>query len=147
MANVTIFKKRQIWWMQYRNNGTRVRKSLSTKNEKTAHKLARIQEDKILLGECEGHKGRIQFDAFWEVFLPFTTTSKRRKTVDNEIRIWKRFSEWLKSKGMKYLDQITPVVFEKYRLSLLNLGLSQSTVNIAHRHLVSILMFAVRHGN
>ena len=131
---------------RYRINGIRVRKSLSTKNEIIAKRKAKYQEQKLLKGESEGFRGRTQLESFWNEFLPFAKSTKRPKTVDNDCRIWQRFSNWLAIRNIKYVDQITSQLFETYRLYLQNEGLQKNSINIAHRHISSILSFAVRQG-
>ena len=146
MVNVTIYKKRDIWWMQYRINGTRVRKTLSTKTESVARRKAKAYEENLIKGEGEGFRGRIKLEPFWEEFLPHARSTKRPKTVHNDVCFWNRFSNWLNIKKIRYIDQVSMHTFEAFRLTLLEKGLKKSSINIIHRHLSSIFSFAVKRG-
>ena len=110
MPNVTIYKKRNVWWMQYRIHGTRMRQSLSTRNESVARRKAKTHEQKLIKGEGEEVKRRIKIESFWEIYLPHAKTTKRPKTFYNDFRFWSRFSDWLATKQIKYVDQISAQV-------------------------------------
>lgn len=146
MIRVTIFQKRQTWWVNYRLNGKRIRRSLETKNQKTAERKAKEIEKRFILGESEGVQGRRTFEAFWDEYLPYAESSKRPKSVYNDKYIWKRFSEWLTSKGLKFVDQVTSQIFEEYRLFLHGNNLQPISVNHNHRHIRAMLSAAARMG-
>lgn len=146
MVNVTIYKKRETWWMQYRFNGVRIRKSLHTKNENVAKRLSKAQEIKLIKGEVEVCKKRKTLDSFWQEYLPFAKARKRPNTVKNDSHVFEKFSIWFSAQGKKYLDQIKSEHFEKYRLYLQGRGLKKSSINVFHKHLSSILSTACQMG-
>ncbi len=146
MSIITIYKRGTYYWIQYRINGDRVRKSLSTSNKNVAQRMAKIQERKILLGESERTKGRINLEAFFEKYMEYADSVKRPRTIRTDQYAWKRFSTWFVQIQRKYVDQITGSLFEDFRIYLLNKGLQKTLINITHRHLSSMFSFAVNEG-
>lgn len=146
MAQVTLFKRGKIYWMQYRVNGHRVRKSLQTTRLQIAERKAQVQERKILMGEAEGFRGRIKLESFWEKYLEYAIKAKRPRTVRIDKQVWNEFSNWADKHGIAYLDQITVSRFEEYRVFLLDRGLKESSVNISHRQVRAMLSYAVHIG-
>jgi site-specific recombinase XerD len=144
--NVTIYKFRDVWYMQYRKNGTRIRKSLGTKNKSVARKLAIAEEEKIRQRENISLNGKTKLDDFFEKYLVYAQTIKRPNTIRDDKQFWKQFVEWLKNKDINRVDQVTAQIFESYRMHLSKNGLKNSSINVHHRHMSSIMTYAQKNG-
>jgi len=148
MPNLTIYKdkKRETWYVQFTVDNKRVRKSLNTKFKNVALKRIDEMRKRMLDGENVGLCPKMTFDKFWEVYYSCAKVTKRPKTLDNDRRIWKAFTKWLRDSGIIHINRITSGKFEKYRAHLLERGLKKTSVNLIHRHLSSMFTFAVREG-
>ena len=161
---VTIYNKDQkgIWWLQYSVGGKRYRRSTGLRNRTDAQRLAKRKEKELRNCDAEEQKEQkcgIGLDEFWKKYAPHAVHEKKPKTVDNEVRLWKRFRWWLGQKGIKHLCEVRCEHVRQYRGWLLSEEidgssgverkktiLSRASVNLHHRHLSAIFSYGVECG-
>lgn len=146
MIKVHIFKRKKTYWMYYRINGKRIRKSFDTPNKHDAERMAFKKQIEL---NSENFTPITQISTladFFKNYLAYAKTIKRPKTIQNDVQIWNQFSEWLKHKRVDRVDHITTQIFEKYRIYLLEKELKKSSINVYQRHISSILTYAKKNG-
>ncbi len=124
MKRVSLFKRGLTWWVYYRIQDQRVRKSLETHNKKIAQRKAEIIEQKLINNELKAFKGRLKLSAFWDKYLPHAQANKRPKTVDTETRNWKVYLKWVTDQNIRYMDQVTQSMVDSFSFYLLALPAS-----------------------
>ncbi|MFH1743075.1 MAG: tyrosine-type recombinase/integrase [bacterium] len=156
MNAVTIYKKddRDIWWVQYRVNGTRVRKSLRTKDTTVAKRIARQIQKQLDLGELGACHTRIKLDQFWPQYVKEASQKKRRSTIRTDRFAWNTFMKWAVPQGLTYLHEVDTRRVEDFRSSFLakaettqlSIERRRNSMNVIHRHLSSMFSYAVGKG-
>lgn len=125
-----VFKRGNIWWIDYFYGGRRIRESAGTTNKKRAKqllakRLSAVFENRFDLREISQHQPL--FSTYADHYLEnYSKLNKRPQTHQRDQGLVKH----LKVAFGKYLmGEITPEMIEKYKKARLNKGRRPATVN------------------
>ena len=138
-----IFKRGKYWWVDYRlPDGRRIRRSTGFTDKKMAELMLKDIELQIARKTLKIPVG-ISLKEFWEKYSEYAKAHKTEQTWKTEKSVFSAFLSFLFSKGVSRLDKLNPEHLEKYKLLLIERGLSRFTVNKQLRTIKSIISKAV----
>ena len=111
-----IYKRGKFYWIDYYHNGHRRRQSLKTDELQRARDRAR----KIEEGLGQGEAGPLLAD-FADTYFAWARSTKPA-SAPREKQRWDKIMVFLKGEGVLTLPAITPLVVEKFRAHLLEVG-------------------------
>jgi site-specific recombinase XerD len=126
---VSIFKRGNIWWVNWQHAGRQQRKSLKTKSMKEARLRALRLETEILNGE---YRKKVKAASIAEVisaYMQYLETERRKpKTLVKYRGIVKRLSQVAEDNDKSAVNQITISFLDKYRHARVTAGVSAKTI-------------------
>jgi len=123
-----IFKRGKNWYVDYAVDGRRVRKSFG-KQKKVAELYLKNVEVKIAKGEeLNPRYDFISLNDFIAKYLEYCRDNKSRASYKTDLSRIKAFQHFLRNKGIRKLEGITPVVIEEFRSLVLRTS-SATTFN------------------
>lgn len=138
-----VFKRGDVWWIDYRFQGRRLRESTGTKSRKRAEQL-------LAKRQAEVFEGRFAFAPQASVphFADFAATyieefskhNKKKSSLRRDIGIANNLSGYF---GAKKLDAITPMLIEHYKNRRRSDDAAPATVNrelACLKHMFTIAM-------
>ncbi|SMO76047.1 Site-specific recombinase XerD [Balnearium lithotrophicum] len=138
-----IFKRGKYWWVDYRlPDGRRIRRSTGFTDKKMAELMLKDIELQIARKTLKIPVG-IPLKEFWEKYSEYAKAHKTEQTWKTEKSVFSAFLSFLLRKGVSRLDKLNPEHLEKYKLLLIERGLSRFTVNKQLRTIKSIVSKAV----
>ncbi|KKN32680.1 hypothetical protein LCGC14_0811410 [marine sediment metagenome] len=140
----SIFKRGEIWWIQYYVPGKPrpVRRSLKTVRKA----VARRELQAIEIGLSDPHR-RLQEPrnpkaiAFWAHYLKWAESHLAAATIDLHTRHWRYLCE---RSGMGRLGDVTPAILEDFKRWRRKLGNSEQSINNYLRDLQAIYNKAIK---
>lgn len=137
----SIYKRGNIYWIQYYRNGKPYRESVKSKKEADAKRLLKKREGEISDGKLPGiYFDRVKFDELAEGFLRDYRINKRKSLVRA-----KRSTGHLKRYFEGYrVPEITSPKIEAYIESRLNEGAENATINRELSALKRMLILGAR---
>lgn len=121
----TVYKRGNIYWLQWVEDGKQHRESAHTSNKRVAQtflgeKLYRLSKKKAGLLKDKNVK------EFVKEYLEYSQTNKSKSSYQTDQRVLYKFIGLFKAKN---LSEITPSSIEKYKTIRINQGATKSTVN------------------
>ncbi|MBA7514457.1 Tyrosine recombinase XerC [subsurface metagenome] len=121
----TIYKRGNIYWLQWVEDGKQHRESAHTTNKRVAQtflgeKLYRLSKKKVGLLKDK------DFKEFIKEYLEYSKTNKSKSAFDIDQRVLRNFTNLFK---IKNLSEVTTSKLEKYKTIRLGQGVSKSTIN------------------
>lgn len=139
----SIYKRKDIWWIDIYENGKRIRETLYTSDKRIAErKLA----DRILLRQAD--KGGYapddcSFEGFKSKYLVYSKGEKVYNTHNTDKLAISRLIETF---PIEKLSQITPQLLETLRYKWKEAGYSLHQINRHRNAIVAMMHWAERHG-
>jgi len=90
----TLYKRGKIWWIDYYQDGKRIRKSLKTRNRTYAKYLCAQIEKELIEGVSVIPNTQAPLKEVLGEYLKWAKISKAPKTYDNDQRILHKFAEF-----------------------------------------------------
>jgi len=122
----SIYKRGNIYWIQYYRNGKPYRESVKSKKEADAKRLLKKREGEISDGKLPGiYFDRVKFDELAEDFLRDYRINQRKSLykAENSVRHLGRYFEGYR------VPEITSPKIEDYIEKRLNEGAANGTIN------------------
>lgn len=139
-----IYKKKDTWYISFYLDNKQYKKSLKTKSKTTAGNIQKKIDYEISAGKFELNKyflnNILKLKNFMTKALEFSLTNKAPSTARIDKRALQSFVNFC---GDINLARIDFNLIESYKKSLIDSGLSKTTVNMYLRHLKSIFTYAV----
>ncbi len=143
MAN--IYKRGETWWVQFRQGGQLVRRSL-----KTTRRAVAVREKQAIEGRL-AESGRVvkadknpTVETIWRKYLnEYAEPHLRPKTIEIVTNHWRQFCEFLKPKRMADVSQADMEAFKAYQKAK---GRADQSVNGALKDIQGVFTWAIRAG-
>lgn len=121
----TVYKRGNIWWLQWCEDNKQHRESAHTSNKRVAQtflgeKLYRLSKKKVGLLKDKN------FGEFIKEYLEYSKTNKSPSSYETDKRILYKFTGLFK---IRNLSEVSPSSIEKYKTIRINQGATKSTVN------------------
>lgn len=121
----TVYKRGNIWWLQWVEDGKQHRESAHTTNKRVAQtflgeKLYKLSKKKAGLLKDKN------FKEFIKEYLGYSQTNKSKSAFDIDQRVLYKFTALFK---IKNLSEVTTPKLEKYKTIRLEQGASKGTIN------------------
>ena len=121
----TVYKRGNIYWLQWVEDGKQHRESAHTSNRRVAQtflgeKLYRLSKKKAGLLKDK------DFKEFVKEYLEYSKTNKSPSSYETDKRILYKFIVLFKTRN---LSEVTTPKLEKYKTIRINQGVTKSTIN------------------
>ncbi len=138
-----IFKRGRYWWVDYRlPDGRRIRRSTGFTDKKMAELM--LKDIELQIARKTLHLPvDISIEKFWERYLEYAKLHKTENSWKTDYYVFREFLEFLNQKNINKLTKLSPEIFEKFKLHLLEKGNKKITVNKKLRTIKAIMSRAV----
>ncbi len=109
-----IYKRRDIWYLDFQYKGRRIRKKIG-KLKSMAEFALKDVEVKIIKGELGILRKEIKIDKFIEGYLSYIKVNKREKTAIRYREIIEHFKKFIRESEVVELSAITSLLIEEYK--------------------------------
>lgn len=124
-----VFKRGDVWWIDYRFQGRRLRESTGTSSRKRAEQLLAKRQAEVFEGRFAfaPQASVPNFQDFASAYIEdFSTHNKKRSSLRRDVGIVRNLSAYFAGKR---LDAITPMLIEHYKNRRRADGAAPATVN------------------
>jgi len=140
----SIYKRGDIWWLKYHQNGRVVRKSLKTTNKRIAQREKQACEAELLTPHRHTKEEKNPpIDVFWEDYLRWARDHKRPQSIQRETIFWKQLMEFAQPQR---LGDVTSQDIEGFKRWRRERGNSEQTINNGLKDIQAIYNHALRLG-
>ena len=140
----SIFKRGEIWWIQYYINSSPrpVRRSLKTKEKAIARRQLQAIESRLADPHGQVREPRDpKADVFWAQYVKWAESHLAAATIELHVRHWGYLRE---HSGMKCLGDVTSALLEEFKRWRREKGNSEQSVNNCLRDLQAIFNKAIK---
>lgn len=144
----TLFRKRNIWYVNYTTNGRRFRVSTGTSNKKLAQVKLDDLKVKIFRGDMGIPPARTSgasTSKFFGRFIEYCKNNYSHQTLESDLPRLRILQEFFAREGIKDIRSITPGVYEKFESVVLR-GRKPKTRRNYLALLKTMLNYAVEWG-
>lgn len=113
-----VFKREKCWYVDYRVNGRRVKKSFG-RQKATAELFLKDVELKLARGQLEIVDESAKWSEFLDRYLQYAKVTKSPSTVSKDLSRLKVITEFLNKRGIIKLKQIDCLLLEEFKAQVL----------------------------
>jgi len=135
-----IYKRKGIWYIDFRYNGKRIRKRAS-RDKRTAEKILHNTIVKLEQGDVGIIKDSMSLFSFIDEYLVYSANNKKESSYTRDKNAFKHIKKYF---GNIKLKNITSHMVEKYKEKRITDGAKPNTINIELRTLKALLNKAIQ---
>jgi len=126
----TVYKRGNVYYVDYRDNGKRIRKRIGPSYEAACDEL-KVLEGDVVRRKAGLSKQDMSVSGFVAKHLEFLKLDRKESSVRRYRIQLDHFNHFLRSQGVCMLSQVTPEIVERFKVHRLSQGVSKQTVNLA----------------
>lgn len=138
----SLFKIKDVWYIDYRLNGKRIRHRVGRSKKAAEDYLKKIEYD-ISLGGKNLIPREFELDKFIQEYLAYANVNKSATSYQRDKTTVNSLLPFLSGKGIKHLSEITPKILDEYKVHRLE-QVGKSTVNRDFNTIRAMLNMAVK---
>ena len=144
-ARVTIYRRQEVWWAEYRDNKKQHRVSLKTANAKRARQEAMRLEVALQDGSYRAPQKVPLLSELATIYMEYLTVEGRAKTTLKRYRPEiERLVKFATDRGALRANEFSVRLFDEYRAGRVAEGAEGSTIYHESTVLKQLLNFAVQ---